>query len=430
LIAWLITPDVAHELSRAQRTVVVSPEQLAVFMRAHGDVAAGEMPRNMSIAGDVAQINVHGVLTKSPDWYAKYFGGGNTTYRSIIDGLAQCQVNDTVRRVEINVDSPGGLVDGLFDAIAALNAFRKPISVVASCACSAAYAIAASAGPIRAVGRAANFGSIGTAVSFSFYESETIVTLTNTDSPDKRPDVTTDAGKKVVVEYLDAVNELFVEAIAYGRKVKPTEVSKKYGRGAVLLADSALELRMIDSITEPGLGYARSDTEDSDEEATMNLATLKTNHPEVYAAAVKEGQTPPAPAAPPAVTPVASAAPGGAQQKETNMDLKTLKAQHPEAYEAAVAVGVTQERDRVGAHLELGESCGAMELAVASVKAGTEMTQTLSAKYLAAGVKQNAVAARQSETDTAAAALNGAKPGEAKKTLLDAAADAICGVEA
>lgn len=148
-------------------------------------------------------------------------------------------------------------------------------------------------------------------------------------------------------------------------------------------------------------------------------ALTETTQPEARAAT--------APVAPPD----ASAETGGAQQqKETIMNLEQLKAQHPDVYAAAVKETLEKERDRVNAHLELGETCGAMALAIESVKSGAEMSQTLNAKYLGAGIKANAVAARQSESNIAGEAVNGAKPVATTKTLLDHAADAVCGPEA
>jgi ClpP class serine protease len=441
LTLWLINQDVGLELARARVSVPPpSPEQLAKFLESRADpvgnieqlALTADMPRNMSVAGDVAEIRIHGTLTKAPDWYAAYYGGGNCTYRSIVLALAHAQANSQVRSVILNIDSPGGHVDGLHDAIGALQAFTKPLSVRASCACSAAYALAANGGKITAESKAANFGSIGTAVSF--YIDENVVTLTNSDSPDKRPDVTKAEGKRVVVEYLDAVNDLFVEAIATGRGggLTAQTVSKKFGRGAVLLAEESLGRGMIDKIAKPTLGYSRSESDDSDEEAEapMNLAILKANHPEVYAAAVNEGRVAPAPVppapAPAAATPSASAAPGGAPAKETNMDLDTLRAQHPAVYKAAVAEGVKQEKERVEAHLELGESCEAMDLAVKMIKSGDDLRPTITAKYVAQSQKKKAIATRQEESNAAGEGADGATtPAPVSKDIGDLVADAM-----
>src|SRR6185312_8160272 len=273
---------------------------------------------------------------------------------------------------------------------------------------------------------------IGTAVSF--YIDENVVTLTNSDSPDKRPDVTKTEGKKVVVEYLDAVNDLFVEAIATGRGGGLTEqtVAKKFGRGAVLLAEEAMARGMIDKVEKPTLGYSRSDSENSDEEAeAMDLATRKSKHPALVAEVLKDAATAPPPAA--VQQPPAATAGGGANEKDKQMEIKTLKdlkSQLPDLYEEAVQSGVTQERERVVAHIDLGEAYEAMPTALGFIKSGDDLRPTVASKYLAAGAKRKAVGDRQQETDAVAAVVNAnggppAAPAAVEKDIGDLVADAM-----
>ena len=88
------------------------------------------------------------------------------------------------------------------------------------------------------------------------------------------------------------------------------------------------------------------------------------------------------------------------------MDLTQLKAQHPETFAAAVQQGTTDERDRVSAHLMMGESSGDMKTASASIKDGSGMTATLQATYMTAGMNRSDVDARQGEDVNANAGDN------------------------
>ena len=84
--------------------------------------------------------------------------------------------------------------------------------------------------------------------------------------------------------------------------------------------------------------------------------------------------------------------------KETKtMNLSQLRAEHPELFAEAVAVGVNQERERVSAHLTMGEASGDMALAVASINEGAEMSATINAKYMAAHMKRKESNDRQDE---------------------------------
>lgn len=112
--------------------------------------------------------------------------------------------------------------------------------------------------------------------------------------------------------------------------------------------------------------------------------------------------------------------PGGAPKaqkaeeprKMENIDLKTLRAQHRDLYDEIVAIGVDQgakdERDRVLAHLEMGEASGDLKTAFAAIREGKAMTQQLSAKYLAASMNRADRKTRQAETDEAGEAIAGA----------------------
>jgi ClpP class serine protease len=311
----------------------------------------------MTIAGSVAEIRVEGVLTKRPDFWSMLLGGGNTTYSSIRNALAIAATDPTVKSVVLAIDSPGGSVDGLFETLDAIAAMRatgaKPIRVRADFATSAAYGIAAAAGAIEATSRAATFGSIGTAVSY--YVDPDVVTLTNTDSPDKRPDVTTAEGKAVVVKYLDQVNAEFVRAIAAGRGVEASAVTETYGRGALVTAPSAQRLGMIDKIS----------------------------------------------------TPLRAVSNKGRAMAGNNDDSGETRAS-TESSQAAVERGVTQERDRVLAHLRLGESCGDMSIALEAIRSGAGLTLELNARYMSAGMNRADRGTRQAEANDAQRVVSGA----------------------
>lgn len=379
-MSWFIAEEALRGMQRAERAgLVPTATQQAEHEKRVAQIEARDgLPSNMSIAGDVAEIRVEGVLTKKPSLWAMLFGGGNTSYREIISALSIASNDPNIKSVSFAVDSPGGHVDGLFDTLAAIQSFRKPMRSRASNAQSAAFAIVSAAGPIEATGPAATFGSIGVAIDFVFFSDMELVSITNTDSPDKRPDPRTDDGKAVIVRELDAFAELFIDTIATGRKTSSSTVKSDFGRGATFLAGEAKRRGMIDSIAgeKPALRVVRN----------------------------------------------ASAEDGGAQNTGAEkMDLKTLRAQHPDVYEAAVKEGVTQEHDRVCAHLTLGEQAGeeGLKTALGAIRSGAAMTQTLTAQYMACAMNRRDRNVRQEESDEAGAAANGAKVPASTTTTRD-----------
>lgn len=245
---WLLKSEVFAELRGAMAGGLRgTAEQQAQFVASRGrPQTSSEAPDNYAVAGDTAQINVLGVLSARPSFLLWLLGYEQTTYADIQGALAAAASDSNVQRVVMVVDSPGGTVDGLFDTLAALEAFGKPIAVTAACACSAAYAIAAVAGSITATNAAAEFGSVGVAVSVAL--DDEMVDITSTHAPNKRPDPSTEEGQAVIREHLDAIHELFADAIAGGRSTSVANVNTNFGRGATLLAGTAQQRGMIDGI--------------------------------------------------------------------------------------------------------------------------------------------------------------------------------------
>lgn len=89
------------------------------------------------------------------------------------------------------------------------------------------------------------------------------------------------------------------------------------------------------------------------------------------------------------------------------MDLNELKAKHPDVYAAAMQEGVSQERDRVVAHLNMGTQAGIMDTAVAAIKDGQGMTMTLQSEYMAAAMNKRDTDKRVAD-DSETAAADGA----------------------
>jgi len=295
----------------------------------------------------IAVITIDGILTEKPDIIAQIFGFGNTTYAEISDALLFARDNDDVDSIQLNINSPGGEVAGLFSTLDVLSSIDKPVTaLVGSMAASAAYAIAVQADKIVANNRAAMVGSIG--VVATMFISDDIVSIASTNAPDKRPDVTTDEGKAVVRKNLDAIEALFIESVAKGRNTTIDDVKNNFGRGAVLLADAAKSKNMIDDI----ITFSGAELQKTNVEATtMNLDELKTKHADVFAQAKNEG--------------------------------------------------VKQERERVKAHLILAEAYKANDIAFKAIKEGVEITPVLQAEYLAAGANKKAIEDRADDNPEA-----------------------------
>lgn len=391
---WFLEAGIFQRVARAMADAV-SPtaQQQADYDAIYSAQSGSDGPRILSVAGKSAEISIIGVLTKSPSWIAAFFGGGNTTYSEINSALAVADRDDAVEDITLVIDSGGGQIAGLFDTLAAIEAVNKPITaVVHNMAASAAYAIASQADSVVANNKAAILGSIG--IRQDHFISDEVVVVTSSNAPKKHPDAATEEGKAVIREELDAIEEIFIDAIADGRGTSSKKVIADFGQGGVFLANEALKRGMIDSVA------------DGSSKPVKNAKST-------------------------------TARSGGDTMEAKKMDLEELKAKHPAIYAAAKADGATEatakERDRVSAHLEMGQASGDMKTALAAVEDGADMTQKHQAKYMAAGMNRQDIAGRQEDDEAAAPADDTAdSDADADKTASDkilAQAAASCGAE-
>lgn len=377
MIIWLLLAAIRDAIMEAKRNpAAISAEARTEIMAAYGSTGGGVNSRIMSVAGSTAEIVVRGVLTQNFDFEAYLFGGGNTTYTEIIRAIAEANANDSVDDIVLNVTSPGGEFGGLYATTEAIRTSKKPIKAkVEVMAASAAFALVCACTSIEAVNKAARFGSVGTIVRMPLAEG--YVEIASTASPKKAPDVATEAGRAVVREELDAVAEVFIGIIADGRKTTIDKVKADYGQGGMFLAEESLKRGMIDSIGGP----------------TTSTTTARI----------------------------------GGTKTESKMDLKTLRAEHPGVYAEAMQAGAAAERDRVSAHLVMGEASGDMATATKAIKEGSEMTALIQANYMAASMKNQEIGARSQDDQAAGGALGGAAnaPEAAAKDMGDDVAKII-----
>lgn len=326
MILWLLEKSVLDQMQKAESAgIIPSPEQLQQFEAL--TAADGELPRIMSIVGSQAGIQITGVLTDAPNWFARWFGGGNTTYAEIQQAIALAESDPKIKEIVLAINSPGGQASAAWvDTIDIVKGAKKPVrAMVGNMAASAAYGIASQADSIIAQNRMSQVGSVG--VVSSHYVNAGIVDVTSSNAPEKRPDVTTDAGKAQVRKVIDQMEAIFIDAIAAGRKKDRETVISNFGQGNIVLAAEAIKRGMIDSILP-------------DNSATQTAA-----------------------------------AKGGMQKKEeSKMDKQTLKDQHASVYQSVIdegmEQGVAKERTRVNALLKMGKAHNAMDIAQKAIAEG------------------------------------------------------------
>ncbi|MEE8573854.1 MAG: S49 family peptidase, partial [Thermodesulfobacteriota bacterium] len=121
--------------------------------------------------------------------------------------------------------------------------------------------------------------------------------------------------------------------------------------------------------------------------------------------------------------PQSNTASGGNPKKEILMNLKELKAEHPSIFDEAVAIGASQERERVEAHITMGEAASDTAMALENIKSGAELTSAINAKYMASSMnrtdKQNREDDNVDDIDTQSTADVDTKDEKVAKALAE-----------
>jgi len=125
--------------------------------------------RILAIVDDIAVISVHGTLVNTDNWYNRYVG--LIAYSEIIDALYLAAADETIKEIVLDVSSGGGAVNGVLDAVVAVERaarIKRVTAYTSSCMCSAAYWLVAPAHE-RYASAVAMTGSIGVVIKHVEY---------------------------------------------------------------------------------------------------------------------------------------------------------------------------------------------------------------------------------------------------------------------
>ncbi|GFR06867.1 peptidase_S49 domain-containing protein [Trichonephila clavata] len=115
--------------------------------------------------GGIKVIPIHGILTKKSEAFDDVLG--MTSYEKVREKIEEALIDEEVETIILDIDSPGGEVNGLFDLsdfIYEARTKKRIVAIANDDAYSAAYAIASSAEKVY-VSRTSGVGSIGDTVS-------------------------------------------------------------------------------------------------------------------------------------------------------------------------------------------------------------------------------------------------------------------------
>lgn len=233
---------------------LLAPEEidarLAAARESNGDRAGAQ------VAGQVAVLPVYGLLAKRTSLMTEMSGG--TSYDSLRASLDELLRDPAVSSIVLDVDSPGGEVDGLPELAAFVRAQRdvKPIvAQVDTLAASAAYWIASQASEV-VVTPSGEVGSIGVYTAHQDVSAAmeaagvrtTLVSAGRYKVEGNPYEPLGDEARAAIQDQVDAYYAMFLSDVARGRATTTDAVAAGYGEGRTLLAKPALAAGMVDRI--------------------------------------------------------------------------------------------------------------------------------------------------------------------------------------
>ncbi len=208
----------------------------------------------VTVRDGIARIPVAGPLFRYGNLFTECSGA--TSYEEMAREFMTALNDSQVKAIVLDVDSPGGEVNGCAEmAELVFNARgRKPIVAhISGDGCSAAYWLATAADSVIA-GDTAVVGCIGVVATYiDFSKADQMlgieeIEIVSSQTPNKRPDPAEDAGRAQIQRTIDHLAEVFITAIAKHRGVDAGVVQSDYGQGDVFVGAAAAAAGLIDGV--------------------------------------------------------------------------------------------------------------------------------------------------------------------------------------
>jgi len=283
--------------------------------------------------GNVAVIPVIGPIVPRASMFTEISGASSV--QSITADFLKAIQSDEVKSIIMYIDSPGGQVTGVQELAALIYENRgvKPIKgYIYGQGASAAYNIVSATSEIISADTAI-VGSIGvlSAVKDTREQDKKngvkTIEFVSSVSPNKTINFEDDKSLQKVQRMVDTLGKVMVENIARFRGITSETVLQQYGQGDVFVGQVALDRGLVDRIGSLESLIKEMDTSNGAAYTGMGI--------------------------------VSSTKPKTITKGGSSMDLETLKSQHPDVYNAAVAIGRQEAEASFGVKLEAARTEGA-----------------------------------------------------------------------
>jgi signal peptide peptidase SppA len=226
-------------------------------IRASNQAAAARAQKANSGSGSIAVLPIYGMILHRQ--MADVSGGSIGTSCTVLSmALQQAMSDPGVGSIVLDIDSPGGDVDGVDELASEIYAARKQKKIIAvsNCLCaSAAYYLASQASEI-VVSPSSITGSIGV---YTIHEDDSamleaagikleLIKFGENKAEGNNLGPLSDSARAHLQEMVDIYGNAFEKAVARGRVVKQDLVHSKFGQGRVFDAKTAVKLGLADRV--------------------------------------------------------------------------------------------------------------------------------------------------------------------------------------
>lgn len=184
-------------------------------------LTGARLGRDEEIQGGVGVLNITGTLVNRTSGFDSY--SGLKSYMQLSNDFQSMLDNELVKHIVLDIDSGGGMVNGLFDFVDQIYNARgvKPITaIVNDNAFSAAYAIASAASKIyiSRTGGAGSIGVIAKLYSFSRKHDDDKVDIETITAGARKADLDpdtpiSDEARAKVQAQVDSINDMFLATV-------------------------------------------------------------------------------------------------------------------------------------------------------------------------------------------------------------------------
>lgn len=244
---WAMLPEMVDTLISIADRANDAPEAVAARLGKPLDNT-----RIVQVRDNVAVVPINGPISR----YASMFDdiSGATSVEVLARDFRTALDDPEVKGIVLEIDSPGGQAAGIGELASMIRAGsgQKPVTAyVSSMGASAALWLASAASRV-VVAPSALMGSMGVVWPVSVPRKDDkgpkTIEFVSSQSPNKRPDPETDAGRAQMQAVVDEMAAVFVASVAEYRGLDAKTAVDRFNKGGLLIGRKAVDAGMADAI--------------------------------------------------------------------------------------------------------------------------------------------------------------------------------------